>query len=89
MVTITSRKYFNQFNNGLNFDQNLTDFTIFLLGFIGQKMKRVTQIEIFWRSQSSSTNIFSVLQNTITREEGSWIEDGFVIGDGIFLMMYR
>lgn len=86
MITITSRKYFNQFNNGVNLDQNLTDFTIFLLGFVGQKMKRVTKIDIFWRSESSSINTFDVIdgENTIIRQTGSWIEDGFVIGDGIF-----
>ncbi|MGR3178867.1 MAG: WD40/YVTN/BNR-like repeat-containing protein [Candidatus Anammoxibacter sp.] len=85
MITILSRKYFNQFNNGVNLDQNPTDFTIFLLGFIGQKIKRITEIDIFWNSEASSLNKFSDAggADTITRETGSWIDDGFVIGDDI------
>jgi len=86
MIVITSRKYFNQFNNGVNLDQNLTDFTVFLLGFVGQKMRRVTEIDISWKSESSADNIFTITtgENTITRETGSWIDDEFVIGDDIF-----
>ena len=85
MVTITSRKYFNQFNNGLNFDQNLTDFALFLLGFIGQKMKRITEIDIFWRSEAAINSPFNDISgaDTITRQDGSWLDDGFTIGDDI------
>lgn len=83
MVDIQLRKFQNQFKNGVNLDQNDADFTHFLLGFVGQKMKRVSRVATSWSSESSNSNIFVTVNggNTITRDNGSWIDDGFQIDD--------
>jgi len=84
-VDIQLRKFQNQFKNGVNLDSNPTVFTHFLLGFVGQKMKRLTRVATSWKSDASSTNTFTTVngQKTITRISGSWIDDGFQIGDDI------
>ncbi len=88
MILISSRKYYNQFINGINLDQNLTDFTHYLLGFVGQKMKRITEIDISWLSFSATNsdafNVTTIDKNIIKRTIGSWQDDGFAVGDDIF-----
>ena len=86
MVEIQLRKFQNQFKNGVDLDQNSSVFTHFLLGFIGQRMKRVTKVATSWKSDSSIDNPFTTSNgvNTITRQSGSWIDDGFQINDDIF-----
>ncbi len=83
MVDIQVRKFHNQFKNGVDLDSNLSDSTHYLLGFVGQKMKRVTEVSTSWRSESSLVDNFFIVDgvNTLTRELGSWIDDGFQIGD--------
>ena len=83
MSEIQIRKFHNQFKNGENLSQNANVFTHFLLGFVGQKMKRVTEVATSWRSDASTTNLFTTVagENTLTREIGSWIDDGFQVGD--------
>ncbi len=85
MIEIQIRKFHNQFKNGINLDQNLTEFTHFLLGFVGQRMRRVTQIAVSWNFPSSVANTVTIVsgENQITRQTGSWHDDGFQINDGI------
>lgn len=84
-VNIQIRKFHNQFKNGVNLDQNLTDSTHFLLGFVGQKMKRVTRIATSWNSASTSSNFFPITSGSPlgTRQAGSFLDDGFQVGDSV------
>lgn len=85
MVEIQVRKYHNQFKNGVNLDSNLTESTHFLLGFVGQKMKRVTEVATSWSSASTLSNFFPITTGSPlgTRQSGSFIDDGFQIGDSV------
>lgn len=85
MVEIQLRKYHNQFKNGVNLDQNASTFTHYLLGFVGQKMKRVTKIATSWKSEASLSNKFVTTNGfpIATRISGSWKDDGFQVGDTI------
>lgn len=84
-VDIQIRKYHNQFKNGVNLDQNLGDSTHYLLGFVGQKMNRITEIATKWRFQASASVTVQTIngQKTVERSSGSWHDDGFQVGDEI------
>ena len=83
IIQVTSRKFFNQLTNGEDFTLNTSDFATHLLGSIGEKQKADITFTISWKSSSSPYNQFVVdfSTNTITRQSGSFIDDGFKIGD--------
>jgi len=76
-------KFYNQFNNGENLDQNLLDYTPNLVGNVGDRIKTVQQVAVWWISQSAVLNPFDIvaLGNTLQRTTGSFIADGFIVGD--------
>lgn len=80
-------KFYNQFNNGENLDQNLTDYTPNLVGNVGDRIKVVQQLAIWWTSVSDSLNTFDIVLsgNTLIRNAGSFVIDGFIVGDLIEL----
>lgn len=84
-VQIQIRKFQNQFKNGVDLDLNSGTFTHFLLGFVGQKMKRITEVATSWNFQATTTLTSDVVTGgtTITRSLGSWHDDQFQIGDDI------
>ena len=43
---VISKKFFNQYRNGVNFTDNLTEFTDRLQGNVGEKLKLVEEIEV-------------------------------------------
>lgn len=85
MVNIQIRKFHNQFKNGVNLNQNSNVFTHYLLGFVGQKMKHVTEVATSWRFEASSSNTVETIagQPVYIRESGSWHDNGFQVGDTI------
>lgn len=88
MLDIVSRKFFNQTRNGGFFADNLTDFTDFLQGTICEKIKTETVIDVYWKSTSSPYSddwvLFSAAgTGIITRNTGSFIADGFRVGDSV------
>ena len=88
MLDIVSRKFFNQTRNGGFFADNLTDFTDFLQGTICEKIKTETIIDVYWKSTSSPYSddwvLFSAAgTGIITRNTGSFIADGFRVGDSV------
>lgn len=85
MVSIQIRKFHNQFKNGVLLNQNSSVFTHYLLGFVGQKMKRVTEVATSWNFEASSSNTVETVsgQKQLIRLSGSWHDDGFQIGDTI------
>jgi len=84
-VNIQIRKFHNQFKNGLNLDTNLAESTHYLLGFVGQKLKRTTELATFWRFEASANNTVAAVTGgkTLTRLVGSWLVDGFQTDDTI------
>ena len=43
---VITKKFFNQYRNGVNFTDNLTEFTDRLQGNVGEKLKLVQEIEV-------------------------------------------
>ena len=84
-VDIQIRKFHNQFKNGVDLDANLTEFTHYLLGFVGQKMKRITQIAVQCTFQASASNTVKIVNghNSMTRSSVSWNDDVCNIGVSI------
>ena len=80
---IISRKYFSQNVNGEDFSLNTTDFTFNLAANVGDRVKAEYEVEVFWYAQATSSSAFNINGNTITRQSGSFITDGFVVGDTI------
>jgi len=78
-------EFFNQFNNGELLNQNLGDFTKNLVGNITDKIRTRQTVAVSWTSTSNSVNTFNVLGNTLSSVGGSFIADGFALGDIISL----
>lgn len=78
-------EFFNQFNNGELLDQNLTDVTKNLVGNITDKIRTRQTIAVSWTSTSNVVNTFDILGNTLSSVGGSFIADGFALGDIISL----
>ena len=76
-------KYYNQFNNGENFNLNLSDWTYNLVGNVGDRIKVIQQVAVWWISETSTLNPFNIVLsgNTLERISGSFINDGFIVGD--------
>ena len=82
---LINTEFFNQFNNGELLDQNLTDFTKNLVGNITDKIRTRQTVAVSWTSTSNSVNTFDVLGNTLSSVGGTFIADGFALGDIISL----
>ena len=80
-------KFFNQFNNGELLDQNVSQSTPNLVGNITDKLKTIQTISVSWTSETSLFYPFNLVggtpNNTLDRSQfsGSFISDGFTIGD--------
>ena len=82
---LINTEFFNQFNNGELLDQNLTDFTKNLVGNVTDKIKTRQTVAVSWTASSDAVNTFDVLGNTLNQLTGSFIANGFVVGDIISL----
>jgi hypothetical protein len=82
---LINTEFFNQFHNGELLDQNLTDFTKNLVGNVTDKIRTRQTIAVSWTASSDAVNTFDVLGNTLNQITGSFIAEGFVVGDIISL----
>jgi hypothetical protein len=82
---LISTEFFNQFSNGELLDQNLNVLTTNLVGNITDKMRTRQTVAVSWTSTSNAVNTFDVAANTLSSVGGSFITDGFTIGDIISL----
>ena len=82
-VTVANQKWFNEYKNGVGFASNPTDFALNLSGSIMEKVKVVTQIDVRWNGSVTASELWSadVLLGTISKNTGSWVVDGFSVGD--------
>lgn len=80
-LLVTGKKYYNQFRNGILFDTNLGDFTANLVGNVSEKIKAIITFSISWSSIASVISRFTTSATQINRNTGSFLEDGFLIGD--------
>ena len=87
VVDVVSQKFFNQGLNGVNLNSNLSNFTPNLVGNVGEKIRAEFTIIVYWFSDNADatenweiTNT-SGTEYTISRDRGSFIDDGFAVGD--------
>lgn len=89
VITVTSRKYFNQLKNGTNFNLNTGDFATHLLGCVAERLRYDVEFAVSWNS--IATNIYPFTSSDvipgsvyrITRNSGSFIQDGLRINDTV------
>ena len=89
-INVISRKFYNQLDNGSDYTLNTSTFTNFIKGNSGGRYKAIHDIGVEWFStalQVGTTIVngftFTATADTITRDSGSWISDGFKLGDTI------
>lgn len=90
---ILSQKFYNQIKNGDNFDQNTSDYSTCLIGNVGEKIRCETDIQFlsyaqFIGSDTSTQLVVNEVQKTFTRTNGSWFDDGFSVGDELYINWY-
>jgi hypothetical protein len=79
-----STKYYNQFNNGVGFTDNLSKFTDNFTGSVMNKIKLVKEIQVEWFSKtkdSGATWTVNTSTGTLQSSTNKFIIDGFAVGD--------
>ena len=81
---IKNVKLFNQLKNGENFSLNTGDFCNNNVGNVGERLKMQFDIVVQWNANASFVDLWQLENNggvggTITRNGGSFIEDGFFV----------
>lgn len=79
----TSRKIFKEIVNGPSFTDNPLIFDTFLKSNAISKNQAVYSVSLSWESLAQAGIPFTINGNTITRPNGSFIDDGFIDGDAI------
>ncbi len=82
-VRILEQKFFSQIRNGETFSINTADFTNYLAGNVGEKIKAVTTIDVAWWTAASSSDPLTASGSSLTRASGDFTTDGWAIGDTI------
>lgn len=80
---VTDRKFFNQLVNGSDFSLNTSVHDSYLKCNVNEVMKAVITARFSWSSSASAANNMTISGNVITRQNGSFLQDGFVAGDVI------
>lgn len=80
---VTSRKFFKEIVNGSNFGLNPLVFDTFLKGNALEKFRADYELELSWQSLAQAGIEFTINGNTITRPNGSFLDDGFIDGDAV------
>ena len=80
--TVSSFKVYNEFKNDLGFVSNLGDFTNNLAALVMENVKVVQEIDISWEAFATASDGWVLTGvNEWTRSAGSFINDGFAVGD--------
>lgn len=86
-IDIIDFKCFNQLRNGVNFDQNLSEFTPNLVGNIGEKVMvsfsaNITQTAFAQGAEEwQFTELVDNVEIEVERSSGSFIDDSVQVGD--------
>ncbi len=80
---ITERKFFNQLANGDDFTLNTGVYDTYYKYNAAELSKVVYTFRISWTASASVSDSFDIVSGIITREVGSFIDDGFIAGDTI------
>jgi len=80
---VTSRQIFKEIVNGSSFTDNPSVFDTFLKSNAISKNQAIYSVSLSWESKAQIGIDFTISGNTITRPNGSFIDDGFIDGDAI------
>lgn len=82
-VNIFNQKFFSEYKNDVGFVSNLTDFTVNLVGSVGENVKTTMFVDINWFDTVTASNPWGAdtVAKKISRTTGSWFDEGFAIGD--------
>jgi hypothetical protein len=83
---LVDKKFYDQLNNGDDFNQNLTSFATHLKGGVTERLKAVFTIQIDWFSYQSTFSI--IIDNgagtvKITDNTANYQNDGIQVGDSV------
>ena len=84
-VLIKDRKHYTTWANDTDYLSNTSEFNTYLRGGVGNRQKVVYTVEVSWsdRVQPNSGDEWDLDANSLTRKLGSWIDEGFSIGDSV------
>jgi len=87
VAQITSQKFYSQYRNGETWSSLPNDSTYYLIGTVGEKLRTEININISWGTDAngSPNDGFVVDGNTVTRQAGDFLAEGFNVGDTILL----
>ena len=80
-LIISKREYKTDYFNGSDFSLNPSDTNPHLYGGVTSYTQVLHEIQVSWNSKSSISSVFTKDGDTLTRSSGSFILDGFAIGD--------
>lgn len=85
-IVVSARKYFNQIHNGNNFSANGSNYATHLLGSVGERVKCVIDFSVAWSARAVDGVVFTTANLgggvfSVTRNYGSFLDDGLKIGD--------
>lgn len=80
-VEIRNFKCFNQLRNGDGFAANTSEFTPNLVGNVGEKVRVSYEVFLGWDSYTGPGQTWTIQPDRLIRTEGSFIDDGFTVGD--------
>jgi len=83
---VTSRKFFKEVVNGSTFASATGVFDTFLKANPITRNKALFSVNLSWSSKAQLGIPFTITGNTITRPNGSFLQDGFISGDSIEIL---
>ena len=92
-VLITDRKHYTTWANDTDYLSNTSEFNTYLRGGVGNRQKVVYTVDVRWGDNitpnSGQTWVFDGDSSggRISRSQGSWIEEGFSIGDTVTFLI--
>jgi len=85
---VTKREFRSQIVNGENWTDNPLDFTFNLVGTIGARIQATHEVDISWESTANAFNAFDIDGTVVTQSTGSFVNDGFYIGDVVDFIQF-
>lgn len=80
MITVTSRKYYSQDVNGMDFSLNLGDYTTNLVGAAGEKKRSVITFDQYVGTVPADSGDIEIDGTTLIRTTGSYINEDWRAG---------
>lgn len=87
VVNVVSNEFRSQFINGITYGDLPSEFTPNLFGLVMENLKFTQEVDVSWYHGASDTNkiVVSLSGTRFRRESGSWFDDGFAIGQEVYV----